>query len=66
MLSGSAHVKAVHRTLMKLSPRVNLINILLELFFVQILLQKSQSQTVIREKLSKALLYEKRACEMLM
>jgi len=48
------------------SPLVNFINILCAAFAPIFFCQEIQSQTVIRENLLKALLYEKDSCKMLM
>jgi len=52
-LLGSTGTKAVHRTLMKLIPVVNVINILQTAFLLIFFCQKLQSQTVTRENLQK-------------
>jgi len=56
--SGSTSVKAVRRTLMKLSPSVNFINILCATFLSIFWCQKISKPNVIREKLLNLLLYK--------
>jgi hypothetical protein len=65
-LLGSAHIKAANKTLIKLTPVVNFTNIYVQIFCQYSFIKKLQSQTVIREKLQEALLYEKGICKMLM
>jgi len=52
---GSTGAKAAHRTMMKLTPAVNFINILRAAFAPILFCQKIKSQTIIREKLHKTL-----------
>jgi len=63
---GCLGVKAVCKMLVKSTPGVNFINILHVLFCQYPFAKKSQSQTVIREKVGKAILYEKSARKMVM
>ena len=56
--SGSTSVKAVRRTLMKLSPSVNFINILCATFLSIFWCQKISKPNVIREKLLNLLSYK--------
>ena len=64
-LSGSASVKAAHRTLMKLTPGVNFTNKLQSAFAPVFFCQKIQNRTISREKLLKIISYEKAVHKML-
>jgi len=65
-LLGPTFVKAVCRALMKSTPGLNFINILLEHFAPIFCGQKLTKPNVTREKLLNLLLYEKRSSKMLM
>jgi hypothetical protein len=65
-LVGPTRVKDSHKMSVKLTPRVNFINIFGPVFFRSPFAKKSQSRTVTKEKLYEALSYKKQAIKMLM